>query len=200
MGFRRTMLVIICWLTVITVYPQFRLPQFDVELKAHQNIVPGNGSNGGIELFEATNLYSALHIQISQHLGIGAYYSKSLRGMAKYHDDQLGSSSSETGELLLKGLDIRLSTGRSKNWRKYMSLNYSKIEIVEDNVDFRYAAKTNAFGASIGIMRKLGNKLYLTVIEVGAKSLSDKPFWFGLSDNIMLDVKMGLLYNFDRRK
>lgn len=177
---------------------QFRLPQFDVELKGQQNLFPGNGGDGSMDFFETTNIYAGAHIQIGQHFAIGGFYSNSFRGADRYSGNN--SSASKKGLLLLKGLDFRLSTGRSKNWRKYITLNYSKLEFVEDNIDYRLATKANAIGASVGIMRKLSNALYLTVIELGVKSLSDELFWTGSSNKILIDVKVGLLYNIGKRK
>jgi Outer membrane protein beta-barrel domain len=183
----------------ISVNAQFQLPQFDVEIKGQQNLIPGDGQNDGdLQVAETTNIYGAAHVQLGQHIAVGGFFSKSLRGTGKF---SLGQGDVTHDILFLqKGIDLRLSTGRARNWRPYLSLNYSKIEIVEDNGGYRIASKTNAFGGSLGIMRKLGSKLYLTVIELGAKSMSDEIFWFSTSDKLIIDLKMGLLYNIGKKK
>lgn len=179
---------------------QFQLPQFDVELKVQQNLIPGDGQNDGdLQVIETTNMYGGTHVQLGQHVALGGFYSNSFRGMGRFSVGQDGNIEHDV-LLLQKGIDIRFSTGRAKNWRKYLTINYSQIELVEDNGDYRLAGKTNAFGGSLGIMRKLGNKLYLTVIELGAKVMSDEIFWVGTSNKIIIDAKMGLLYNIGKKK
>lgn len=201
MVYRKPFVVLLFSLTgLISVNAQFQLPQFDIELKGQQNLIPGDGQNDGeLQVLETTNIYGGAHVQLGQHIALGAFYSKSFRGMGKFSVGQDGNIDHNV-LLLQKGMDVRLSTGRARNWRPYMTLNYSQIEIVEENVGYRLASKTNAFGGSLGIMRKLGNKLYLTIIELGVKVLSDEIFWFNSSDKILIDAKMGLLYNIGKKK
>jgi len=198
MASKKSVYTLIFAIATVVASAQFRLPQFDVEVKGQQNLLPGSGGNGNMDFFETSNYYLGAHVQISQHFAVGGFYSNSFRGADRYSGDNF--SIDNKGQLLLKGLDVRLSSGRSKNWRKYLTLNYSKVQLVEDNGDYRLATKVNAIGASLGIMRKLSNKLYLTVIELGVKSLSEEIFWAGSSNKIMLDAKMGVLYNIGKRK
>lgn len=180
-------------------YAQLKIPTFDVELKIQQNLIPGDGRyDGNLAFVETTNIYGGAHVQINQNVALGGFYSKSFRGVAgiRYNDNNIN----QEGILLQKGLDVRLSTGRAKNWRKYLVVNYSQVEIVQANEAFRLAGKSNAFGASLGIMRKLSNNLYLNVIELGVKVMSDEIFWFNTSNKIILDGKMGLTYNIGKRK
>ncbi len=180
-------------------HSQLRFPPFDIELKLHQSFFPGPGENDGLEVFEATNLQGGLHLHISQHLAVGGFYSQSIAATAKY-SEAWGSTQTRNGFQLVKGIDVRLSTGRAKKWRSFIALNYSQIEIIEDNENYRFAAKAGSFGASLGIMRKLGNKLYLNLIELNGQVVSDPPFWFNTDTDILVGAKMGLLYNFSRRK
>ncbi len=99
----------------------------------------------------------------------------------------------------MNGPDIRFSTGRIKNWRPYLSLNYMDVEFVEDRGGYRLANKTKAFGAGIGFMRKLGNKLYWNVLEVNGHFLAEKVYWYTNSD-VILEVKTGFTYNFGKQK
>ena len=177
---------------------QLKLPSFDVELKIHQNLIPKrNGSgdqNGSMEVVETTNFYGGAHVQINQHVALGGFYSRSFRGVT----DNSGQKAEALQ--LQKGLDVRLSNGRAKKWRKYLSINYSQVELVQVNEAYRLAGKSNAFGASLGIMRKLSHNLYLNVIELGVNAMTDEIFWFNTSDKIIIHAKMGLTYNIGRRK
>ena len=173
---------------------QLKLPTFDVELKISQNSIIGSGD---VQLFvETTNFYGGAHVQINQHVALGGFYSRSFRGVT----DNGNSDQKAEALQLQKGLDVRLSNGRAKKWRKYLSINYSQVEIVQVNKGFRLAGKSNAFGASLGIMRKLSHNLYLNVIELGVNAMTDEIFWFNTSDKIIIHAKMGLTYNIGRRK
>ena len=182
-------------------YAQLKLPTFDVELKINQTLMPGDARNEGeIQFIETTNIYGGAHVQINQHVALGGFYSRSFRGTVsvRYNNGNV----SHEALLLQKGLDVRLSTSRAKKWRKYLSVNFSQVEIVQVNEAYRLADKSNVFGASLGIMRKLSNKLYLNVIELGVKVRSD-DIWFaaGLEgQKVFMDAKMGLTYNIGKRK
>ena len=197
---RYTLTGIFLGILVGTACGQIKMPTFDVELKLHQNLIPGNGQNNGdLEFVETTSIYTGAHVQLGQHIAIGAFYSRSFRGIAqaRFNDDNQKYDALS----LQKGLDLRLSTGRAKNWRQYLVIQYSTLEILRDNETYRLADKANTFGASLGITRRLSNRLYLNVIELGANFITNKIFWFGDSDaDIYLNVKAGLGYNIGKRK
>ncbi len=180
-------------------YSQIKLPTFDVELKIQQNLTPGEGQNDGdIEFVETTNFYGGAHVQINQHIALGFFYSRSFRGVGRVHYEN--SSVDQEVLQLQKGIDVRFSTSRAKKWRKYLSINYSQVEMVQVYESYRLADKSNAFGFNLGIMCKLSNNLYLNVIELGVKLMSDYIFWFGSENNGIIDAKMGLTYNIGKRK
>lgn len=182
-------------------YAQLKIPTFDVELKINQNMIPGGGDENGTLLFlETTNLHAGAHIQINQYIALGGFYSRNFRGNSLMGFDDSRQDNYRDVNFLMKGLDIRLSTGRAKNWRKYLAVNFSQVELVQVNESFRLADKSNAFGGNLGIMRKLSNNLYLNLIELGVKVMSDEIFWFNTSDKIIIDAKMGLTYNIGKRK
>ncbi|HEU5290839.1 MAG TPA: hypothetical protein VFU05_09370 [Cyclobacteriaceae bacterium] len=180
---------------------QLKLPTFDVEVKVQQTLVPGSGESGGeFEFVETTNFYAGGHVQINQYIAIGGYYGRSFRGMGKFSFDD-NSVQNEILQLQ-KGIDIRISTSRAKNWRKYLVVNYGQIEMVKVGESFRSSDKTSAFGFNLGIMRRLSNNLSLNVIELGVKIMSDTMFWLNTEDTklIMADAKIGLTYNIGKKK
>src|SRR4051812_43030820 len=58
---------------------QFRLPQVDVDLKGAFSLFDA-GSNENIDNMNATSIQGGVHVQINQHIAIGAYYMKSFSG------------------------------------------------------------------------------------------------------------------------
>lgn len=184
-------------------HAQFRLPPFDVELKASQVIIPSNANPNTsaitINNFETTNIYAAAHLQFGQHIGLGWLYSRSFRGLVSYSSNSGLSPAPEKALMLMSGPDLRISTGRGKKSRFFLSLNYVNVELVDDKGGYRQASKLNAVGASIGWMRRLSNTVYLNIIEVGAKGwMGEKSYW--LDQDVMLEAKSGVTINFSRRK
>ena len=183
---------------------QLSLPRIDIESKLTQNIVPGNqGDNNAYPLkaLETTNLQLGVHWQIKQYLALGWIYSGSLRGSGYNGTDfkfnfGKGDSKALTS---FSGIDLRLSTGRANRWRPYLSLSYGKAEVVEDRGSFRLASKTNAFGGSLGIMRRMGTHLYWNVLEASVKIFSKKMFWAD-DGGVMMELKTGFTYNIGKKK
>jgi hypothetical protein len=180
---------------------QFQLPRIDVEAKLSQVVLPGdNYDQYTLRALETTNLHLGAHWQINQHFAIGWVYSNSFRGSGYNVNDfkfNFGNGDSKA-MTMFSGPDLRISTGRARRWRQYLSINYSKAEVVEDKGSFRYAQKTNAFGGSIGVARRMGNHIYWNVFELGAKGLTDKIFWSNM--NFVFEIKMGLTYNIGKKK
>lgn len=204
MSFKPTILIAGLLLLCVRVnYGQLKIPTFDVELKVHQTLIPGHGDNGAVEFAETTNIYAGAHIQVNQHVALGGFYSRSFRGTSKIHFPD-NSSIQRDVLFLQKGLDVRLSTGRAKNWRKYMSINYSQVELVQVGESFRLADKSMAFGLNLGFMRRLSNNLYLNVIDLGCTVITNDIFWFDTEPDTnfypIFEAKMGLTYNIGKRK
>lgn len=197
-------LVILSFVIIRTTSAQFRMPSFDVEVKANQNLIPGSGDDDGDLMFlETTNIHCGLHIHFGQRLALGAFYSKSFRGIAGISYAHGAADQQRDVQMLIKGVDLRFSGGRAKKWRRYISANFSVIEVVQNNESYRLAGKSPVYGINIGLMRKLSNSLYLNVIELGAKYINDKMFWFdnhGPGSYLMAEAKMGLTYNIGKRK
>ena len=182
-------------------FAQFQLPRVDVEVKLNQTVLPGdNYDQYTVKAIETTNLLLGAHWQINQHFALGWIYSNSFRGNGYNVNDfkfNFGKGDSKA-MTMYSGPDLRIATGRAKKWRQYLSINYCKVEVVEDKGSFRYAQKTNAFGGSIGVARKMGNRLYWNVFELGAKAFTDNIFWSNM--NFMFDIKMGVTYNLGKKK
>jgi len=181
---------------------QFSLPRFDIEVKAAQCVYPGNDRQQySLRALESTNLHLAAHVQINQHIAVGWFYSSSMRGQGYNTPNdfkfKFGSGDSKA-QMLFTGVDLRLSAGRAVRLRPYLSLNYGKAQIVEDKGSYRLASDLTAFGGSFGLMRRMGNHLYWNIIEIGAKSLSQKLFWS--EGAVVLELKTGFTYNIGKRK
>lgn len=183
---------------------QFRLPSFDVEVKANQIVIPGEGRRDGeLKVLESTNIHCGLHMHFGQRLALGVYYSKSFRGTSKISYGDGTSDIQRDALTAIRGIDLRLSGNRARSWRPHISVNFSVIEIVQDNESHRVAGKSPVYGINFGLMKKLSNRLYLNVIELGVKYINDKMFWFddtGTTSYPLGEAKMGLTYNIGKRK
>lgn len=201
MGYKRRLYLLALLLAPVLVQAQFRLPTMDVEAKFNFNILPSTISNT-VDNMQTTGFSGALNIHINQYIGLGWFYQRSISGTTKYQNRDGGNQSSKDAQILFSGTVLRISTGRGNKWRPYLALSYSKVEIVQSNGGYNVAAKTNAVGANLGIMRRLGNRLYWNVMEAGVKMVKEPPFWFGSKDtNVsMFEVKSGFTYNFGKRK
>lgn len=202
-----TRAVLFCALvfTFSKVAGQFSLPRIDIEAKFSQSVIPGNNgdenNNFPLKAIETTNLQLAAHWQIKQYLALGWVYCGSLRGSAFNGTDFKFNFGKGDSKALTSynGIDLRLSTGRANRWRPYLSLNYGRAEIVEDKGSIRLATKTNAFGGGLGVMRRMGSRLYWNVLEASFKKFSDKLFWAN-EGSFMIELKMGLTYNIGKKK
>lgn len=177
-----------------TIFGQFRLPSFDIEAKGGVGGFPNTQWD-----YLLTNYQTGIHIHINQHLAIGWTYSRGSGTTSRTGNQDIfvNSEKYDTKELIT-GLDLRLSAGRTKKLRPYIALHYTKVEVVTDLVDYRQSVKTNAIGGSAGLLLKLGNKMYLNLIDITGRYLSEEPFW--LNERVHLEFRAGLLYNISRRK
>jgi len=178
-------------LTAITLCSeaQFRLPQLDVEAKGVFSILPDNSDNSTIKNVTVSSWQGGAHVQLNQYIALGGFYTRSFSGNVKYQNDEPGSA-----QMLIKGLDLRFSGGRSARWRPYISFNYSQVEFTQNFGGINLANKANAIGAGMGLMRKLSNNLYWSIIEVNYKKLNTPIFWLDNMD-FMLEAKSGFVYN-----
>ena len=196
---------IVCILLLVSIQgvAQFSLPRIDVEAKVTQNIVPAGDNSSpsySLKALETTNIFLGAHWQINQHIAVGWIYSNSLRGSGYNNTDfKFNFGQGDTKALTsFSGIDLRLSAGRARKWRPYLSISYCTAQIIEDKGAFRLATKTNAIGGSIGFMRRMGNRLYFNAIELGVRKFSDKLFW--ADTGFLIEAKMGFTYNIGKKK
>lgn len=205
MGFNFTGYSLTLLMAVLTTISQaqFSFPKFDVELNGGFAKISADqtvDNNYSINDVLAMNLQAAAHWQINQNIGLGWTYSKSLSGSISYGSIDNGTTvSTQNIYLLMYGPTVRISSGRIKNWRPYLNLSLLAVEYVEDKEGYRQAHKTNAGGVGVGIMRRLGNKLYWNVLELSGNVLSEKIFWLTES-NLIVEAKTGFTYNFGKLK
>ena len=208
MGFNskyRILLLALALLSPQLMVAQFRVPPFDVEVKVAQSLIPtfDHNSNTPVQtdVLEATSIFGAAHLQLGQHFAIGWLYSRSFRGTVKFstNSDSGSNPPSEQAFQLVNGPDLRISSGRGKKTRWYLSLNYTQVEFIDQKSGYRLAHQCNAAGASVGIMKRLSNTVYFNIIELGARALlGEKAFW--LNSDLMIEAKTGFTFNFSRRK
>lgn len=195
-------LVLVLTSSANSAFAQLSFPKFDVELKGGFCHIDADKSINDAYQTEnpyTINIQGAIHWQLNQNIGIGWTYTRSVTGQIKYTQNDGDEKMKQNLSMMMNGPEIRFSTGRIKNWRPYLSISYQMVEIVEDRSGTRFAHKTNAIGGGIGIMRKLGSKLYWNVLEVNAHQLSEQIYWLTES-NLILQAKMGVTYNFGKQK
>ncbi len=183
---KKLLLSLLLMVFVFCVKAQFRLPQIDVEAKGAFSLWDNPGNYVGPPQF--ISWQGGAHIQVNQRIAIGGFYSRSLSGTVKNNDGTQNSA-----QFLMRGIDLRLSAGRSAKLRPYLSLNYSSVEFVEPLGGLNLADKTTATGATLGLMRKLGNNLYWNIVEVNYKKISHAIYW--LQSDFTLEAKTGFTYN-----
>ena len=182
---------------------QFQLPRFDVEVKGGIAVLSADQTidkSYYVKHVFTTNLMAGAHWQLNQNIGIGWIYAKSLSGKLGYDAGGGTAPADENIYMMMNGPDIRISTGRTKKWRPYLSLNYLTFEFINQKNGFRLATSTKSFGSSLGIMRRISNKVYWNVIELSFHALDkDAIYWLTKSD-FFAEAKMGVTVNFGKRK
>lgn len=181
-------IVLICGLA-INCSAQFRLPPFEVGLKGGFAAILATSD------ITAINAQGEIHLPINQHISVGWIYARTVYG-TNYDNTQ--DKDYNTRELIT-GPELRISAGRARKLRPYLTLSYTKFEIVTDFENYRNANKSNALGAHFGLMLKLGSRMYLNLLEAGVRKLSKEPFWMP-DGNLQIEFKTGLSYNFGKKK
>jgi hypothetical protein len=172
---------------------QFRLPPFEINVKGGFTSLLSKDYNT-----QMINVQGGVQVPINQFISVGWIYARTAYGNTRNNSSETSNKDYNTQELIT-GPEVRISTGRSRKLRPYLSLSYTKFQIVTDYEGYRNASKTNAMGIHAGLMLKLGGRMYLNLIEGGARKLADEPFWL-TKGNIQIEIKTGLTYNFGKKK
>lgn len=180
--------------TVVSAKAQFRLPQFDIEAKGGFTMIDAGGNDGTSNPIHRANFSSfqaGLHVQFSQRIALGGFYDRSFGGEIVFGS---GSTSTEYPlSVLMYGVDLRFSAGRSAKWRPYIGLVYGKAEFVQQTGNYNLAAQSNVMGVNLGIMLLFGRNFYWNILEISPRYLPDKIFW--INSDFMIAGKTGFTYN-----
>jgi len=191
-------LIISC---VTTAWAQLQLPRFDVELKGGMALLSADQTLDGnyyVKNGMTFNITTGAHWQLNQYIGIGWIYTKSLSGSISFESGGGQPVPDDNLYLMMTGPDIRISTGRTRNWRPYLHVSYLTVELQEQKSGYRLAEKTNSLGGGIGLMRRISNKIYWNVIEIDMHPI--KEIWWLTKSDFIGEVKTGLTVNFGKRK
>lgn len=189
MNIRFAITALVFLVFMIPVKAQFRLPQFDIEAKGGYSLIDAGG-NQSVDMASFSFFQAGLHLQFSQRLALGGFYNRSFGGETKYGS---GDSRNEYPlSVLMYGVDLRLSAGRSARWRPYFGLVYGKAEFVQKTGSYNLAATSNMMGANLGIMKLFGRNFYWNILEVSAR-VFDRIYW--LEADFSLEAKTGFTYN-----
>lgn len=189
------------------VHGQFRLPAFDVSIKGgfFANISEmGTRLSDDSEIlyqYEAFVYSGEVNFHISQHVAAGAFWTKSFAGKVKSEMENPYYALGEADAAhQMYGLALRFSTGRRTGFRPYIQGTFFKQEMYFDYETLRVANSSGGFGVGIGAMIKLSDKLYLNIPDVSFKLFSDGFFFDDYGQQVYLEFRGGLTYNFTKRK
>jgi hypothetical protein len=189
-----------------SVFAQLRVPSFEVALKGgYVNISddsndPVSGSNEH-KTYESVYIQGEINFHIGQHIALGYFHQRSVFG--DYHYTSGGSSGIPlefTGKHLIHGLNLRLSTGRTSKLRPYIQFKYFLDQFVIDYEGFNVARDGSGAAAGLGLMMRIGHKIYINLVEVEACTfLNDSDVLF-VDGNVFPTARTGITYNFSKRK
>jgi hypothetical protein len=202
----KSYLLLLFVLTAFDLSAQLRAPSFEVAVKGgYVNIGDDfddpNSGNHHQRTYEAIFVQGEVNVHIGQHIAVGYFHQRSVFGT--YHEES-GGDGGETlnkdGQHLMHGLNLRLSTGRTSKFRPYIQFKYVAHQIVIDYEGFTIAREGTGAAAGVGLMLRLGHKLYINLFEVEANTfLSDSEVLMD-DANVFPTVKTGVTYNFSKRK
>ena len=169
-------------------YAQFSIPSMDVKLYGGASLVQMPNVD-----FEGIIMGGEINVHINENIAVGGFYSRD------FEMSFLGEFSEYDGDQLMYGVQVRLSTDRSHKIRPYLNLNYYKSEFVIDYIDFRTAGETTGYGAGLGILVRLTNKLYLNAIDLSIKKPS-KDLFLLPDATYIIQAHAGVSYNLGRKR
>ncbi len=184
----KSFIILVSILVSSLCHAQFSIPSMDVKLAGGASLVQMPDFD-----FEGVVLGGELNIHINENIAIGPFFSKGVS--MQYLTDQEEYQSDQW----IYGIQVRLSTDRSHKIRPYLNLNYYKSEFVIDYEDFRTAGETTGYGAGLGLLIRLTNRIYLNAIDLSIKKPAKELFL--LPDaNFIIQAHAGVSYNFGRKR
>jgi hypothetical protein len=204
MDYKKSVITIGLSLCLTVATAQFRLPSFDIAVKAgyltigdDRQTIDGNHYSFS---YESITWQAEANLHLGQRLAIGWFYGKKL--YANYHGDSEGGSAGtdKEAEHLIYGVNLRLSGGRAAKFRPYMQLKYYWLETVVQYPGYRVAADMNGVSAGVGVMLRVSNKLYINLLEGEVVMITKNESALFVDNDLFPQLRAGLTYNFSKRK
>jgi hypothetical protein len=192
MAFKSTIPILLLASLSLGVNAQLRVPSFDVALKTGYYMI--NDGNDNSYKYESIPLHAEVNGHVNQHIAIGYFYQRSV--YANYH----GSGVDISGDHLMHGVNIRLSSGRAPKFRPYLNVKYFSYQTVVNFKNYNVASKGNGASAGFGLMVRLSHRLYLNVAEAEIGGLLTTSEVLFNEKKAFLQARTGVTYNFSRRK
>lgn len=188
-------------------FAQISIPPIDFQLKGGAGVLPdAQDSYGNPFSYTAPMLYGEINWNITQHIALGAFGSKGVYSQSNYTLESISGDASHGGSHSLYGLKLRLSTGRAPNFRPFTEINYGKMDMYMEKDTYRVASSTTFFGLSMGLMIRVGSKLYIVLPQINLRFRS-KGFFFEEQDDYLfsdyspfVEYCAGLSYNIGKKK
>lgn len=182
---------------------QLRLPAFEVALKGGYMFIDDMAAERIVKrdaLYETLTGQGEISLLFGQHIALGYYYQRGII-VSDYHGSD-GSSGSldQDASHLLKGINLRFSTGRSGKFRPYIQAKYSWYEVVVHYDGFNIAGSGNTIAMGAGVMLRVGHKFYLNLLEADIHKITSVSELMFNKNDMFPQVKTGVTYAFSRRK
>jgi hypothetical protein len=205
MDYKKTAITIGLLLCFISATAQFRLPSFDIAVKAgflsmSDDRHTSNGNHYNFT-YESITWQAEANLHLGQRLAIGWFYNKKLYGNYHGDSDNDGTAASDRdASHLMYGINLRLSGGRAPKFRPYVQVKYYWLETVVQYPGYRVAADMNGVAAGVGVMLRVSNKLYINLIEGELSMITKNEKVLFADSNLFAQLRAGLTYNFSKRK
>jgi hypothetical protein len=181
---------------------QFRLPKFEVQTKvgwAGANFRDSNNRSYGYGTLIGGG---DLSIPMNQHFSIGVFLSQSMPGAHLAVGGNVGTPNSWANYDVKHrafGTMLRISANRLKRFRPYVDARVGKFEMYIDHDAYRLANSTFFLGGTLGLMTRLGSRMYVVFPEIVMMSRT-QSFFFDTRKVPIVELRGGLCFNFDKRK
>ena len=181
---------------------QFRLPKFEVQTKVGWAGCNFQDSNNRSYEYGTLIWSGDLSIPMNQHFSIGVFLSQSMPGAHVAVGGNVGTLNSKATydvKHQVFGTMLRISANRLKRFRPYVDARVGKFEMYIDHDAYRLANSTIFLGGTLGLMIRLGSRMYVVFPEIALMSRS-QSFFFDTGKLPIFELRGGLCFNFDKRK